>query len=123
MYMRKRSRANAEHYQWGKACDGWHLVKHPEMSVIHERMPPGTEETRHYHERARQFFFVLSGVATMEIAGQTLELHPLEGIEVPPGVPHQMQNRSTQSLEFLVISQPFAQGDRVIVPIFQSEKA
>lgn len=77
--MRKRSRANAEHYQWGEACDGWHLVKHPEMSVIYERMPPGTEETRHYHERARQFFFVLSGVATMEIAGQTVELHPLEG--------------------------------------------
>jgi mannose-6-phosphate isomerase-like protein (cupin superfamily) len=49
------------------------------MSVIYERMPPGTEETRHYHERARQFFFVLSGVATMEIAGQTVELHPLEG--------------------------------------------
>jgi mannose-6-phosphate isomerase-like protein (cupin superfamily) len=59
----------------------------------------------------------------MELAGQTVELHPLEGIEEPPGVPHQMQNRSTQSLEFLVISQPFAQGDRVIVPIFQSEKA
>jgi mannose-6-phosphate isomerase-like protein (cupin superfamily) len=93
------------------------------MSVIQERMPPGTEETRHYHERARQFFFVLTGVATMEIAGQTVELHPQEGIEVPPGVPHQMQNRSTQPVEFLVISQPFAQGDRVIVPACESGKA
>jgi mannose-6-phosphate isomerase-like protein (cupin superfamily) len=52
-----------------------------------------------------------------------VELHPQEGIEVPPGVPHQMQNRSAQSVEFLVISQPFAQGDRVIVPASEPEKA
>jgi hypothetical protein len=29
---------NAEHYNWGPGCDGWHLLKDPELSVIKERM-------------------------------------------------------------------------------------
>ena len=52
---------SAPHYGWGEGCDGWHLVRTPELSVIQERMPPGTSEVRHRHGRARQFFFVLSG--------------------------------------------------------------
>ncbi len=27
----------AEHYAWGNRCDGWHLLKSPEISVIQER--------------------------------------------------------------------------------------
>jgi hypothetical protein len=36
----KISKHNAEHYIWGDNCDGWRLVKIPDLSVIHERMPP-----------------------------------------------------------------------------------
>lgn len=54
-------KANAEHYVWGGSNDGWHLVKRDEMSVIQERIVPGGAEVRHYHQRARQFFYVLSG--------------------------------------------------------------
>ena len=38
----------AEHYAWGSVCDGWHLLKHPELSVIQERVPPGVGEVKHY---------------------------------------------------------------------------
>ncbi|WP_375468011.1 hypothetical protein [uncultured Nostoc sp.] len=55
----------ADHYLWGNNCDGWHLVKQLELSVIHELMPPGTFEVRHYHQRClrratptHQFFFI-----------------------------------------------------------------
>jgi mannose-6-phosphate isomerase-like protein (cupin superfamily) len=107
------SKDTAEHYSWGDGCDGWHLVKQPELSVIHERMPPGTAEVRHYHERARQFFFVLSGEATLEIDQKQQIIHAFQGIEVPPGVAHQIFNRSGADVEFLVISQPATRGDRV----------
>lgn len=50
------SAENAEHYIWGDHCDGWHLLKTERLSVIQERMPPGTAEQRHYHERAQQLF-------------------------------------------------------------------
>jgi mannose-6-phosphate isomerase-like protein (cupin superfamily) len=34
-----------------------------DLSVIEERMPPGTAGQRHRHQRSRQFFFVLEGEA------------------------------------------------------------
>jgi len=98
------SQKNAEHYLWGAGCDGWHLVKRDELSVIHERMPPATAEVRHFHRESRQFFFVLSGTATLEVDGQIEVLQAHEGAEVPPGLPHQMFNRSEEDMEFLVIS-------------------
>ncbi|WP_079909903.1 cupin domain-containing protein [Paenibacillus sp. 32352] len=109
----KISKQTAEHYVWGDQCDGWHLVKQEDLSVIHERMPAGTAEVRHYHVRSRQFFFVLKGAAEMELNGETVQLQPQEGIEIPPGVPHQMKNSSEQDVEFLVISHPQTRGDRI----------
>ncbi|MGX9136097.1 cupin domain-containing protein [Rummeliibacillus sp. JY-2-4R] len=109
----KISRHNAEHYLWGDYCDGWHLVKNNELSVIHERMPVNTAEIIHYHNQARQFFFVLSGVATIDIEGEFITLNPHEGIEVPPLTHHQMRNESNEDVEFIVISQPNSRGDRV----------
>lgn len=106
------SKETAEHYVWGENCDGWHLVKAAGLSVIHERMPPGTKESRHYHAKARQFFFVLSGAVTLEIEGKRRVLRRHEGAEVPPGVPHQMFNESEKEAEFLVVSQPASHGDR-----------
>lgn len=110
------SRDTAEHYTWGDGCDGWHLVRMPQLSVIHERMPPGASEARHLHQRARQFFFALVGAATLEIAGQRHTLAPHTGAEVPPGVPHQLLNLSAEPIEFLVISQPPTSGDRIPAP-------
>jgi mannose-6-phosphate isomerase-like protein (cupin superfamily) len=109
------SKENAEHYTWGGICDGWHLVRQGDLSVIHERMPSGASEVRHYHNKARQFFFILSGVATLEVNGKREVIRPLQGVEVPPGVPHQMINESQNDVEFLVISQPMSHGDRIAV--------
>ena len=72
--MRKVSTATAEHYSWGNQCDGWHLVKLPFLSVIQERMLPGTSEINHFHHKARQFFYVLVGVAVLEVDGVAVEL-------------------------------------------------
>lgn len=106
----------AEHYTWGQNCDGWHLVKNDSLSIIEERMPPGTTEVRHLHHRARQFFYILSGEATMEVQGNIIHLHSGEGLPVSPGVPHQMKNESRADLHFLVISHPPSHGDREVAP-------
>lgn len=90
----KVSKHNSEHYTWGEQCDGWHLVKNKDLSVIHERMPPYTSEARHYHQHSRQFFYVLSGTAILELDGQRIILHTGEGVEVSPCNPHQMKNES-----------------------------
>ncbi len=110
------SAATAAHYTWGSGCDGWHLVNRPELSVIRERMPPGTSEARHFHTAARQFFYVLSGSAVLEVDGVDLALAAGQGLEVVPGARHQIFNRSEAPLEFLVVSQPPSHGDRTLAP-------
>ena len=104
---------SAEHYVWGGDCDGWHLVRTAELSVIQERVPPGGRETFHAHARARQFFFVLDGEAVLEVDGQRHVLRPQSGLEVAPGAAHQFRNESAGDVMFLVISQPPAQADRL----------
>lgn len=109
------SRENAEHYTWGGVCDGWHLLKTSALSVIQERVPPGGAEVKHYHEEAHQFFFVLSGEATLEIKDKRLGLGPQQGVSVPPKVPHRLLNETKQDLSFIVVSAPKSHGDRVLV--------
>jgi mannose-6-phosphate isomerase-like protein (cupin superfamily) len=106
---------NAEHYTWGEDCDGWHLVKTENLSVIQERVPPGKSERKHFHEKSRQFFYVLEGTATLEVGDQLITLREREGIEISPSVPHRLLNNSTKDLEFLVISAPRSHGDRTDV--------
>jgi mannose-6-phosphate isomerase-like protein (cupin superfamily) len=108
---------NAPHYAWGEGCDGWHLLKGPAPSVVQERMPPGTSEVRHSHRQARQSFFVLSGALEIEIAGEVVRLGVQLGVEIAPGVPHQVRNRSAGPAEFLVVSQPPSHGDRIEAPV------
>lgn len=107
------SRENGEHYAWGDGCDGWHLVKTPGMSVIQERMPPGRSETRHLHQHAHQFFFILSGEATIDVGGEILRAKPGEGCSVEPKVGHVIRNEGTIDLIFLLVSTPPSHGDRV----------
>jgi mannose-6-phosphate isomerase-like protein (cupin superfamily) len=106
------STATADHYLWGGTCDGWHLVRAAGMSVIEERMPPGTAETRHWHTRAIQFFYVLGGTLTMEVEGATHQLSSGIGLQVPSGTAHQARNEGPGDTSFLVISSPPHQGDR-----------
>jgi mannose-6-phosphate isomerase-like protein (cupin superfamily) len=106
------SKETAKHYVWGSQCDGWHLVHRDDLSIIHERMPPGTSEVRHFHHYAHQFFFVLRGTATLEIDGKREILQAQQGLEVPRNCLHQMLNESDHELEFLVISHPPSHGDR-----------
>ena len=103
----------AEHYVWGQNCDGWHLLKSAEVSIIQERMPSNTFEIRHAHDKSRQFFFILSGEATVEMNGEVQDLKVNQGIEIPPQTPHQMMNKSDDVLEFVVISCPPSQADRI----------
>lgn len=107
------SRDNAEHYRWGDECDGWHLVKDKQLSVIEEFMPPGAAEVRHHHEHSQQFFYILNGEVLMEINGQKKLIPAGSGIRILPGTRHQIRNPSSGPVRFLVVSQPASHGDRI----------
>ena len=101
------------HYLWGDHCDGWNLVDAADLSVKMERMPAHTAEREHYHVFARQFFFILKGVAVFETAEGRIEVSAHQGLEIPPGLRHRILNESDTDLEFILCSQPSTAGDRI----------
>lgn len=107
------SKENARHYMWGDGCDGWEFLASDGLLVIEERMPPGTSEKRHFHKNARQFFRLLFGHLSIEMDGVVHDLNEGEGLEIPPGVPHQVKNRGHGDARFLAISSPSTRHDRV----------
>lgn len=106
------STGSAEHYLWGEVCDGWHLLKRDDLSVIRELVPPGAREVRHRHVRSRQFFYILDGKAVIEVDGIRHALETGHGLHVPPGAAHQFRNESDADVHFLVVSSPRSHGDR-----------
>ena len=102
-----------QHYLWGDHCDGWNLVDKADLSVKMERMPAHTAEQEHYHERARQFFFILEGVAVFYTADGRVEVLAQHGFEIPPGLRHQIKNESEEDVVFLLCSQPSTKNDRI----------
>ena len=106
-------RSTAPHYAWGEGCDGWRLRDGDALSVIEERMPAGTSETRHVHDRAEQVFYVLEGILTIEIGGAVHRLRAFDAFHVEPGQPHEVRNDGpSDAARFLVISSPTTTGDR-----------
>jgi len=108
-----KNQSSAEHYRWGQVCDGWRLLDRSDLSVIQERIPPGAGEVRHYHQRARQLFFVLAGELLIELGEQQFRLSLGDSLEVPPGAPHRVRNDAQVDATFLVVSAPTTQADRV----------
>ncbi len=104
---------NVEHYVWGDVCDGWHLLRRDDMSVIQEHVPAGASEVMHYHKKARQFFYILEGEGAMAFEDYVILLKKGQGLEIAPQVKHQFRNQSNTDVQFLVISVPSTRGDRV----------
>jgi mannose-6-phosphate isomerase-like protein (cupin superfamily) len=118
-----RSIRTAPHYRWGDGCDGFILVDTDNLLVIEEIVPPGSGETRHLHERARQFFYILDGRAVMTLEGGDVSLNAGDGVEITPGTPHRFWNPFELPVRFLVSSAPSSRGDRVEVPEPRLERA
>ncbi len=102
-----------KHYQWGNACDGWNLVEDESLSIKQERMPAGSSEDLHYHQKSQQFFFILKGIATFEIDNKTIEVKEQEGLHIKAGSKHRIINNTKDDLEFILSSQPSTINDRI----------
>jgi mannose-6-phosphate isomerase-like protein (cupin superfamily) len=106
------NRTTAEHYRWGDVCDGWRLLDTEHLSVIEERMPPGSTEVQHVHAKATQLFYVLEGALTVEVDAARVDLSVGDACDVRPGQSHVARNESSAPVRFLVISSPTTRGDR-----------
>jgi mannose-6-phosphate isomerase-like protein (cupin superfamily) len=106
---------SAHYYQWGAGCESWDLLANEGLSVKQELMPPNTREVLHYHAKAQQYFYILSGTATFVIDEVEYVVNKSQGISIKPNSRHYIANKENTDLEFLVISQPAIKSDRVEV--------
>lgn len=76
-------------------------------------MAPNTREKLHLHRNAQQFFYVLDGFATFFSNEAQLVLGPGEGVVIKQEEAHYIANLGNENIEFLVISNPSTDSDRV----------
>ncbi|ERP32096.1 cupin domain-containing protein [Chitinivibrio alkaliphilus] len=106
---------SAEKHLWGNAASSRVLVEHSHVSIAQRSLSSGLREVAHYHRAAWQFFYILSGGATLSVDGEEIALEAQEGIEIPAGATHQMRNTGEGELHYLVVSTPDSRHDRVEV--------
>ncbi len=107
------STKNTQSYKWQEHCDGWWIKRIGKFTIIEEMMPPGTHEIKHFHSQVEQFFYCLEGEIHIEIDSKEYVLSKNEGISIKATIAHQVFNRSSQNVRFLVVSYPNAYEDRV----------
>ena len=113
MFQSVIDKVTASHYVWGEGCDSWVLADTEGLSVKYESMPPGTSEKLHYHSQAQQFFYIVKGSAVMYLDNEKISLSEHQGLLIHPGTRHFIQNGTEERLEFLVVSQPSTNNDRI----------
>ncbi|MFZ4798033.1 MAG: cupin domain-containing protein [Bacteroidia bacterium] len=107
------NKQNATNYTWGHDCLSWILNDSEALSIKQEMMPSKTKEQLHFHENANQFFYILKGQATFYLEKDILLLNANDGLSVLNNSKHFIANESNEVLEFLVISQPSTNNDRI----------
>ena len=110
-----KNKENTEHYFWGNNCESWILTDSENLSIKSEKMPANTCEKMHFHKNAQQFFYVLKGKATFFIDEVQFEVGVQNGISIQPLQKHFIANETSEDLEFLVISNPSTNNDRILI--------
>jgi mannose-6-phosphate isomerase-like protein (cupin superfamily) len=110
-----KNKENTKHYFWGNNCESWILMDSENLSIKSEKMPANTCEKMHFHKNSQQFFYILKGKATFFIDEVQFEVGAQNGISIEPLQKHFIENNSSEILEFLVISNPSTNNDRILI--------
>lgn len=75
-------------------------------SVARIRIPPGKASRPHYHPLAEESYFILEGVAEIEVDGERATLRPGDAVAIPPTAVHRIWNAGTADLLFVAVCAP-----------------
>lgn len=89
------------------------------QSLAEARLPPGAATTPHYHPRAEEIYYILSGHGSMRLGAETRDVSVGDAIAIPPGLTHQIVNTGHDTLLFLCCCAPgYEHDDTVLVESF-----
>jgi mannose-6-phosphate isomerase-like protein (cupin superfamily) len=86
------------------------------QSLAEARLPQGAATTRHYHPKAEEIYYILTGGGEMTIGDAVRQVRPGDAIAIPPGAVHQILNIGDVPLVFLCCCAPgYEHEDTVLV--------
>jgi mannose-6-phosphate isomerase-like protein (cupin superfamily) len=86
------------------------------QSLAEARVGPGVTTALHFHCRAEEIYYILSGSGRMRLAEEWREVGPGDAIAIPPGEAHQITNTGASELVFLCCCAPgYEEDDTVLV--------
>lgn len=77
-------------------------------------LPPGKSFQPHYHEDMQEIFTLVTGQARMVVDGREVWMEPGDTVAVPPGSVHTMENRTDDTVTYLVIGISRDEGGRTV---------
>jgi mannose-6-phosphate isomerase len=64
---------------------------------------PGARLSYQRHQKRQEHWFIVSGVATVTLDGESFEKHPGETVDVATGVLHRIGNEGSEQLVFVEV--------------------
>jgi len=87
------------------------------QSLAEAALPPGGATDAHRHPVTEEIYYVLRGAGRMTVGTEQREVGPGDGILIPPGTRHTIQNVGQDPLVFLCCcAPPYSHEDTVIEP-------
>jgi len=87
------------------------------QSLAEAALPPGGATDGHRHPVTEEIYYVLRGAGRMTVGTEQREVGPGDGILIPPGTRHTIENIGQEPLVFLCCcAPPYSHEDTVIEP-------
>lgn len=85
------------------------------QSLAEATLPPGARTQPHVHPHTEEIYYILRGAGRMTLGAEQQEVGPGDGILIPPGTHHTIQNLAQEPLTFLCCcAPPYADEDTVL---------
>jgi mannose-6-phosphate isomerase-like protein (cupin superfamily) len=85
------------------------------QSLAEATLPPGAATEAHRHPHTEEIYYILRGAGRMTVRTEERTVAPGDGILIPPGACHRIQNTGSEPLVFLCCcAPPYSHEDTVL---------
>jgi len=85
------------------------------QSLAEATLPPGKATQEHYHPKAEEIYYILSGKGRVRLEANERLVGPGDAIAIPPGLKHKIWNEGQEPLVFLCCCAPCYEHEDTIM--------
>jgi mannose-6-phosphate isomerase-like protein (cupin superfamily) len=95
------------------AGPAWTAARH--QSLAEATLEPGGETAEHYHPRAEELYYFVSGSGRMRLGEDEDDVSAGDCVVIPPGTPHKLWNTGPERLVLLCCCAPAYSHDDTVM--------